>query len=345
MVAITDTPVALCDPTRGADRRRRIAEGARGRVIAVLMGGDSGEREVSLRSGAGVARALAAATQADVRAVDLAYDSLAGDGAAGEWHLAYNALHGGKGEDGTIQGWLECIGVPYTGPGVLGCAAAMHKPTATRLLDQAGIPAPAFIEFDAVGEADDWAAAAMARIGLPLVTKPLAEGSSLGVRFCHSEADLADGIADLQARYGGGMACAMVPGPEITVGILHGHPLPILELVAANEFYDYEAKYTKGLTEFILPARLEPTVYSASLEAARASAEVLSCTEMCRVDMRIDAEGVPRVMDVNTSPGMTETSDLPAQAAHAGLAYDDLVLEILGSALVRAGSMSAEEWR
>ncbi len=345
MVGINDRPLTLCDPKRGADRRRRIADGVRGRVIAVLMGGDSGERDVSLRSGDGVVRALQAATEADVRAVDLDYAHLAESTASRDWDLAYIALHGGKGEDGSVQGWLECLGVPYTGPGVLGCAAAMHKPTATRVLEHAGVGVPAFIEFGPHDPPEAAAQAAIAQIGLPFVVKPVDEGSSLGVRFCHTQGDLVYAVAALQAEYGGGMACELIPEPEITVGVLHGHPLPILELKAANEFYDYHAKYTKGMTEFILPARLDPPVYAAALEAASAAASALSCAELCRVDMRVDAGGCPRVLDVNTSPGMTETSDLPAQAAHVGIDYADLVLEVLGSALVRAGLMSAEEWR
>lgn len=345
MVAINDRPLVLCDAARGAERRERIRSIVRGRVIAVLMGGDSGEREVSLRSGSGVAEALRCATEAEVREVDLDYATLARAEDLGDWDLVYLALHGGRGEDGSVQGWLECLGVPYTGPGVLGCATAMHKPTATRILSQGGVPTPAFLEFGAAEPAAAWAVQAVATIGLPIVVKPVAEGSSLGVRFCHTEAQVAEGIGALQAQYGGGMACQLVPEPEITVGVLHGHPLPILELIASNEFYDYEAKYTKGMTRFVLPARLQAPVYAAALETAQTTARLLSCSQLCRVDMRVDAGGVPRVLDVNTSPGMTETSDLPAEAAHLGLRYEDLVLEVLGSALVRGGLISAEEWR
>jgi D-alanine-D-alanine ligase len=340
-----DRPPVWHDRERAAKRRARIAETLKGARIAVLMGGDSGEREVSLRSGAGVAAALREVTEATVEAIDVSYESLCAARLSGRFDLAYNVLHGGRGEDGTIQGYLDCLGLPYTGPGVLGCSVSMDKVVASRLMEHAGIASPAF---EWVGpEADPEAAseAAAEALGLPLVTKPRSEGSSLGVTFCHDLEQLTAAIRDLQESYGGAMVCELVPEPEVTVGIVQGWPLGVLELRSKREFYDYTAKYTKGLTEFITPARLEPAVYGRALETAVDAARVLQCRAVCRVDMRIAADGTPKVLDVNASPGMTETSDLPQGAAYQGMSYQELTLEVLGGALVRAGKIPADEWR
>jgi D-alanine-D-alanine ligase len=149
----------------------------------------------------------------------------------------------------------------------------------------------------------------------------------------------------MRRDYGGGMVCEMIPEPEVTVGIVQGWPMGVLGLRAKREFYDYEAKYTKGLTEFTIPAPLEPATYQRALETAVLAAKALDCAELCRVDMRIAADGAPYVLDVNASPGMTETSDLPQGADYLGMSYRELALEVLGSALVRAGRISIDEWR
>ncbi len=339
-----DRPPVFSDTERVLARQKRIAAAIEGKRLCVFMGGDSGEREVSLRSGAGVAQALRGHSGARVATLDVHFESLELEAVSCRYDLIYNALHGGRGEDGTVQGYLDCVGVPYTGPGVVGCAVAMDKVVTSQLLTRAGIAVPEFVP---VGNGDDPAAAmeeALDSIGLPLVTKPRREGSSLGVTFCRDEKTLRSSVADLVREYGEGLICELVPEPEVTVGILHGRPLGVLELRAKREFYDYTAKYTKGLTEFIIPAQLDAAVYAAALETAVAAAKVLQCAEMCRVDMRVAAEGTPKVMDVNTSPGMTETSDLPAGAAHVGLTYPQLTLEVVGTALVRAGLMDPEEW-
>lgn len=340
-----DRPPVWCDRASGEARRARIREAVRGARIGVLMGGDSGEREVSLRSGTGVAQALGSVLEAEVTAVDVRYEALDQARLSERFDYLYVVLHGGRGEDGTIQGYLDCLGLPYTGPGVLGCSLSMDKITTSRLLEHAGIPVPAFHWAESGNHTEAVAVAAAEALGLPLVTKPRAEGSSLGVRFCHTADELVEGVRELQQRYGGGMVCELVPDPEITVGIVHGWPMGVLELRPKREFYDYTAKYTKGLTEFIVPARLASEVYAESLKTAVRTAEVLECRELCRVDMRIAADGTPKVLDVNASPGMTETSDLPQGAGSLGLSYEELTLEVLGGALVRAGALSASEWR
>jgi len=345
VVTITDRPQVFCDRERAVVRRERLRQAVRGARIAVLMGGDSGEREVSLRSGAGVAAALQAETDAIVTAVDVRYERLPEMDLRADFDLAYNALHGGRGEDGTIQGFLECIGLPYTGPGVLGCAITMDKLVASRLLIEARLPVPGSVPFDADLPGRELAPDIVDELGLPVVVKPRSEGSSLGVHFCHNEAQLGTAIESVQARWGGGLASELVPQPEVTIGVVQGHALPVLELVPKREFYDYAAKYTKGLTEFILPARLDEPTYARCLEVSRLAATALSCEQLCRVDVRIDAEGEPRILDVNGCPGMTETSDLPAEAEYIGVSYGELVLEVLGSALVRWGRVPQEEWR
>lgn len=337
-------PPVWCDRTDAEARRARIAAAVRGKRVAVLMGGDTGEREVSLRSGAGVAGALASALEAEVEAVDIRYDKLTSLRLDERFDVAYNVLHGGRGEDGTIQGYLDCVGLPYTGPGVLGCSTSMDKVVASRLLAHVGVAVPEWRWVTPETATGDTIAAACAELGLPLVAKPRSEGSSLGVYFCHTEAEAAAAVAELTAAWGGALLCRMVPEPEVTVGVVHGWPMGVLELRAKREFYDYTAKYTKGLTEFIIPARLEERTFDRTLETAVRAAEALECSALCRVDMRIDADGTPQVLDVNASPGMTETSDLPQGASYLGMSYAELTVEVLGGALVRAGLLAASEW-
>jgi D-alanine-D-alanine ligase len=343
--ATIDHPFAFWDSGAARARRDRIRAAAASRRVAVLMGGDTGEREVSLRSGQGVAAALQAGTEAHVTAVDVDYARLHDADLGGRFDLAYIALHGGKGECGALQGYLECLGLPFTGPGPLGCAIAMDKVVGAEVLRAAGVGVPELVPVGPDADVEALAREAEAALGVPAVVKPRAEGSSLGVAFCHTPAELREGIAMLRRDFGGGIVCRLIPEPEVTVGVVHGHAFPALELVSHHEFYDYEAKYTKGLTDFIVPARLAPDVTARVLDTAQRSAEVLECGTLCRVDMRIDADGRPWVLDVNPSPGMTETSDLPAEAEALGVSYAELVVEVLGTALVRAGAIDSRELR
>jgi D-alanine-D-alanine ligase len=314
-----------------------MAVDLRGKRIAVLMGGQSGEREVSLRSGTGV---LAALVQRGYCAVGVDPNcDLPRQLADTAAEVVFNALHGGAGEDGTIPGLLEVLGLPYTGCGVLASALTLDKVRTKQLLEAVGIPTPAQVwSFDSVA-AEPVAAEALQRLGLPSVVKPVYEGSSLGVTIAHSEAELRGAVTDVLTTYGNVMVEAFCDGAELTVGVLgHGptlRALPVLELVPHREFYDYEAKYTKGLTDLICPARITAEAAHQAQATALRAHQACDCHGLSRVDMHLDSQGRLWVHEINSVPGLTETSDVPAEAAAAGMAYEDLIEEILASALPR----------
>jgi D-alanine-D-alanine ligase len=303
--------------------------------IGVLMGGLSGEREVSLRSGANCLRALLAKGY-DAVSIDAVRD-VAQRLDEAQIEVAFLALHGRYGEDGTIQGLLEIMGIPYTGSGVLASALGMNKVAAKKVVGGSGIPTPAYREVSADEPSAEAARIVADELGLPVMLKPVEEGSSLGVAKCADLESLRGAIESARSDYGKVFAEQFIPGREITVGVLEGpgsvRALPILELVPKNDFYDYEAKYTKGLTAFVLPAPLPPPVYAEAERLAVAAFEAIGCRGYARVDMMVDGAGQPWFIEVNTLPGMTDTSDLPAQAKAAGISYEDLVETILLTAV------------
>lgn len=306
----------------------------RSQRIAVLCGGKTGEREVSLRSGQGVQESLRR-QGFDAVTVDPSADLYRQLQEAGA-EVAFNALHGGDGEGGTIQAVLELCGVPYTGSGVLGSALTLNKLQTKRIMQTLGVNNPPWVYF--VGKYDPaWVAQTIDAIGLPCVTKPNAEGSSLGVTICREQATLARELEALVTEYGDVLVDQFIVGTELTVGVLGCgetlRALPVLELCPKREFYDYEAKYTKGLTDLICPARISPEAAAAAQELAILAHTELGCHGISRCDMHLDAEGKLWFHEVNSCPGMTETSDVPHQAFAAGMTYDELVVEILASAL------------
>ncbi|HDQ99502.1 MAG TPA: D-alanine--D-alanine ligase [candidate division WOR-3 bacterium] len=311
------------------EARRRLGR----RRLGVLMGGWSAEREVSLRSGAKVLDSLGR-QGFDAVGIDITRE-FAADIARAGIGLAFVMLHGRPGEDGTIQGFLELAGIPYTGSGVAASAVGMDKRLSKTLFERAGIPTP---EFVAPGPGEDPAAAlgrAERAFGFPMVVKPAAEGSSVGVEILRGPRG-ALAACRRARRHGDILLERFVPGMEATVGIVGREVLPILELVPKRRaFYDYKAKYTRGATEFILPARLAPRVARRVGELALRAHDLLGCRDLSRVDFIIEAGRRPRVLEVNTLPGMTDISDLPAEAAAAGIGYDELVLRILAGALGR----------
>ncbi|MEN6302763.1 MAG: D-alanine--D-alanine ligase [Armatimonadia bacterium] len=307
----------------------------RSKTIAVLAGGQSGEREVSFRSGKGVQEALERQGFRTVMvdpSADL-YRQLQEVGA----EVAFNALHGGAGEDGTIQALLELIGMPYTGSGVLASALTMNKLQTKRIAAAIGVQNPPFVYFSGAFN-PDWVCQTIDCIGFPAVTKPNAEGSSLGVTICRDEATLAREMEAIAAKYGDVLVDRFIDGTELTVGVLGcgeaARALPVLQLVPKKEFYDYEAKYTKGLTELVCPARISPEATAAAQELALLTHREMGCHGVSRCDMHLDRAGNLWFHEVNSCPGMTETSDVPHQAFAAGMTYDDLVLEILQSAIM-----------
>ncbi|OFW61284.1 MAG: hypothetical protein A2133_11275 [Actinobacteria bacterium RBG_16_64_13] len=305
------------------------------KTIGVLMGGLSGEREVSFRSGENCLRALEARGYRVVR-VDAVRDVAERIDEEGV-EVAFLALHGRYGEDGTVQGLLEVMGIPYTGSGVLASALGMNKIAAKKVVRASGLPTPDYVEINGGEPAASAAARIEAELDLPVMLKPVEVGSSLGVFKCKSAGDLRASVERGREKYGAMFAERFVSGTEITVGVLErdGCPqaLPILELVPKNEFYDYEAKYTEGMTEFVLPARLAPAAYAAAEDAAVAAFAAIGCRGYARVDIMVDGAGVPWFVEVNTLPGMTDTSDLPAQALAAGISYEELVETILLTAV------------
>ncbi len=309
----------------------------RSKRIGVLCGGQSSEREVSFRSGRGVLAALRR-QGFDAVEVDPSPELPAQLRAAGV-EIAYIALHGAPGEDGTIQAVLEYAGIPYTGSGVLGCALTMHKVQTKRVLVAEGLPTPGWTVVSREDRPELVVEAVCRKLGLPLVVKPISEGSSFGVSIPKTVDELARDLRALLDTYGEALVEQFIAGTELTVGVIgvgeRLQALPVLELVPHKEFYDYEAKYTKGLTDLIVPARISEEATAQAQRLALAAHRALDCRGVSRVDMHLDAAGCLWITEVNSSPGMTETSDLPAAAEALGMSYDDLVLEILCSASAR----------
>lgn len=290
--------------------------------IAVLCGGRSAEREVSLRSGAQVAAALEVrGHRAEPLEMDLeAWDRLR----RGRFDCVFVALHGRLGEDGTVQGMLELLGLPYTGSGVLASALCIDKARTNRLLESAGLAVPPFEEIE---DAGIQAEGLVERYGLPVVVKPVREGSTIGLTIGADVDAVASGLL-LARRYDSRvMVQRCVAGVEVTVGVLAVpdlEVLPTLEIVSANPVYDYDAKYTAGGSHHIIPARIPAAARRASAEAGARAFTALGCEGMARVDFIVDAAGTPWVLEVNTVPGMTDLSLLPDAARAAGIEFGEL---------------------
>lgn len=295
--------------------------------IAVLMGGLSAEREVSLKSGTAVHQALVAQGFNAV-AVDVGRDLprvLLAEGI----EAAFIALHGRYGEDGCVQGLLELLGIPYTGSGVLASALAMHKLYSKQAFAAAGILTAPFHRF----RRNEPVVLADLAFGLPLVVKPVQEGSSVGISIVKEERELAAAL-ELAFRYDAEILLEQfIKGQEVQVGILDDRPIGAIEIVPKNEFYDYEAKYTDGMAEHIFPARLAPALYEKAQQVGLQAHQALGCSGYSRVDLLVTPAGECYVLEVNTLPGMTELSLLPEIAAKgAGLTFEALVKRIIESA-------------
>lgn len=296
--------------------------------VAVLLGGKTAEREVSLKSGALVLAALRA-RGIDAQPFDPAEKNIE-DLIEGRYERAFIALHGRFGEDGTLQGALEWLGIPYTGSGVLGSALAMDKLRAKLLWRAHGLPTPDYELLDA--NADFRAVAA--RLGTPLMVKPVNEGSSVGMSKVRAAGDLEEAFA-LAVNYDRAViAERFIEGQELTAGILGNEALPLIRLETPRDFYDYEAKYVADDTRYLVPCGLpmarEREIQDLCLKAFRA----LGCGGWGRVDLMLDAAGDPWLLEVNTAPGMTDHSLVPMAARAAGLSYEDLCLKILEGAHV-----------
>jgi len=296
--------------------------------VAVLMGGTTAEREVSLKSGGMVLAALRA-RGIDAHAFDPKSAGIA-ELMRGGYQRAFIVLHGRFGEDGTLQGALEWLGLRYTGSGVLGSALAMDKLRAKRLWTAEGLPTP---PFEIVDAGSDFRGVAE-RLGLPLMVKPVSEGSSIGMSKVRAAAGLDEAFA-LAVNYDRRvMVEKFIEGAELTAGILGDEVLPLIRLETPRDFYDYQAKYVADDTRYIIPCGLPPErereIQALCLRAFRS----LGCSGWGRVDLMLDADGKPWLLEVNTAPGMTDHSLVPMAARAAGMSYADLCMKILEGAHV-----------
>ncbi len=291
--------------------------------VAVLLGGRSAEREVSLKSGAMVLRALRA-RGVDAHPFDPRERSLA-ELIAEKFDRVFIALHGRYGEDGTIQGALELLGIPYTGSGVLASALAMDKWRTKLVWQAAGIPTP---RHELLTPASDLKAV-VARLALPLMVKPANEGSSIGMSKVSAANGLDEPYAPAANYDSVVIAEQFIGGVELTAAVLGDEALPLIRLETPREFYDYEAKYLTNDTRYIIPCGLTPDAEGALQQQVLAAFAALGCSGWGRVDLMLDAAGKPWFIEVNTSPGMTDHSLVPMAARHAGLSFEDLAVRIL----------------
>lgn len=295
----------------------------RKKKIGILFGGLSAEREVSLRSGNAVFKALKS----------IGYHVVAID-AKGDFYAklkkqkieqVFIALHGGHGENGAVQGMLEVMGIPYTGSGVLASALAMDKVASKKIFLYHRIPVPAFriVQRSAKN-------ASRGKLGLPVVVKPATEGSSVGVEIVKDARSYQKAL-NKAFEYGDIVLIEKyIRGQEVQIAILDDTVLGGVEVRPSDEFYSYKAKYTAGLTQYIFPPQLDKKTYRKAEKAALAAHQALGCSGATRVDLIIDRNNNPYVLEVNTIPGMTETSLLPKIAKNAGLEFPELIQRILG---------------
>jgi D-alanine-D-alanine ligase len=292
--------------------------------IGVLMGGFSSEKEISIRSGNAILQSLMRngyrATAIDVDR-DIA-QRLRREAA----EVGFIALHGRWGEDGTIQGLLEIIGIPYTGSGVLGSALAMDKAVMKLVLESLDVPTPEYVICKSPGDAT---------LPLPFVVKPAREGSTIGISIVRDEKEKQQALAGAFGFDSKLVVERYVEGREITVGIVNGTALPIVEVKPASGFYDFTAKYTKGMTDYLVPAVLDPQIEEKAFDQAMRIWNHCELAGCVRIDMLLDGT-IPSVIDVNTSPGMTESSLVPKAWAHLDRSFDELVEAILMNAGLKA---------
>ena len=296
--------------------------------VAVLLGGKSAEREVSLKSGGMVLAALKK-KGVDAHPFDPKERDLL-DLVKERFQRVFIALHGGFGENGTVQGVLEWLGIPYTGSGVLASALAMDKLRTKRIWTAEGLPTAPY----AVLDKDTDLKAVAKRLSVPMFVKPASEGSSVGMTKVRKASALDEAYA-LAVNYDPVvLAEKFIDGPELTVAILGDQVLPIIRIVTPREFYDYEAKYIANDTQYLIPCgvpeKKEKELQALSLKAFRA----LGCRGWGRVDLMLDKRGKPYLLEVNTSPGMTDHSLVPMAARAVGISYEDLCVEILEKAHV-----------
>ena len=307
-----------------------------GKRVGVLLGGISKEREISLRTGNAMGEALKGLGYT-VEMIDVGLD-VVDKIRATQIDVAVIALHGTHGEDGTIQGLLEFMRIPYTGAGVLGSAVAMDKTICKAVARDLGIPVARDQVFHATADSVDMFLQSLL-LDFPVVVKPSREGSTIGMTIVEKESDLP---AALQLAAGSDVKIMVeecVAGKEITVGFVAGQILPTIEIAPKSGFYDYEAKYTKGMTEYIIPAPLEPAVTDLLNEWTLQICRTLECRGMARADYMVRPDGTAAFLELNTIPGMTATSLVPKAAAHAGIDFATVCERVLDDAGLLGGML------
>jgi D-alanine-D-alanine ligase len=310
-------------------------------TVAVLKGGRSLERNVSLTSGARVQDALERLGH-DVLAIDVGHDLVTRLQESSP-DVAFVALHGRDGEDGTVQELLEVLGIAYTGSGVSSCIRAADKVLAKHAFRDAGLPTPDFYAwneaaFKQLGAADALPAIED-RLEFPIVVKPARQGSALGIKFAQTAADVPGALVAAFSYDAKVLLERFVDGRELAVSILGGDVLPVVEAIPRDEdFYDFEARYEIGRTDFVCPAELDDAVTERVQETALAAYRLLDCEGFARVDAILDGDGTPQLLEVNTVPGLTETSLLPQAAEAAGISFDELVGRVVELAHARSAA-------
>jgi D-alanine-D-alanine ligase len=306
--------------------------------VAVLKGGSSLERQVSLRSGARIGDALRERGY-DVTEIDVD-QSLVARLEEIRPDAVFIALHGRGGEDGTVQELLEIVGLPYSGCGVLASIRTMDKALTKLMLQEAGIPTPRFVTFNetafkSLGAADSLASVEQ-RFGFPMVVKPARQGSALGIKFAASEEQLPAALVNAFSYDDRVLIEQFIEGREIAVSVLDGVALPAVEAVPnSQDYYDFESRYEIGKTDFVCPAELPPELESRLAEIAVETFRLLGCHGFARVDFMVPADGDPQVLEVNAIPGLTETSLMPMAAEAVGISFEDLAERLLLTALTR----------
>ncbi|MDR1087219.1 MAG: D-alanine--D-alanine ligase [Endomicrobium sp.] len=290
--------------------------------IGVLYGGLSSEREISIKSGKAVLMAL---EKLKLKAVGIDVDeNISEKTRKANIDLAYIVLHGPMGEDGTIQGMLEIMGIPYTGCGVFASAVFMDKDISKKLFRCGGIATPEWFiikQFEPVEEIKKY----------PVIVKPVSQGSALGVTIVRNYSQFAAAAKEAFKYDNEIMVESFISGKEIAVSVLNGKALPVIEIVPKGEFYDFKSKYQKGGSGHIIPARINDNAYCQAQNYAETIFKVFKCKAVCRVDMIVDKKNKVWVLENNTIPGMTATSLLPDASKAVGYSFEDLVLEIAWS--------------
>jgi len=294
--------------------------------VAVLMGGLSAEREVSLNSGKAVLNALVS-QGVNAHGIDADRDTLL-KLKQEQFDRVFIALHGRWGEDGTIQGGLDSIGIPYTGSGVMACAIAMDKSVTKRLWQSAGLPTANFVTATQESQLEGL----VEKLGLPLYVKAVKEGSSVGVYKVNTELELKPAWLEAKKYDDDVLVESFNSGDELTVGILNGKALPVIRIKANADFYDFEAKYKSDDTEYLCPTGLSEELEREVQVLAEKAFKTIQCSGWGRVDVMLDSQGKPQLLEVNLVPGMTDHSLVPMAANAVGIGFKELVLSVLETA-------------